>query len=485
MTSNNDAPSDHELLLARATPAGWAEYASDGEWLIARHLAYLNAKLMQLARRERRKLMVFMPPRHGKSELISKYLPAWVVGYLRQKVMLVSYEAKFAGEWGTKALNLLLEHGETVFGAHVRRKDASREHWETDEGGVMYTSGVGGSQTGKGCHWLIIDDPIKNAEQARSAAERRNIEDWYRSTASTRLEPNGVTIIMMTRWHEEDLAGTLLREEPDEWDVVRFPAIAIEHDILGRTPGEALWPERWPADELNKKQRTLEADYNWWEAMYQQEPSSPEGNKVKLEWFQRYSTPPTTFDDVIVAWDAAAKTADHNAFSCAAVWGAAPTGYYLLEVRRDRVEFPDLIEWAHDFGRRYPSALNIIEDTSSGTPLIQTLRRQTRLNVYPQSVHADKGARLAQVLNVIKGQNCYLPLDAPWLRAFLEEHRKFPATTFKDQVDTTSLALLYLSLNATRTPEHAQSVQAPRRDTSIYYDDIPTGSLRLPGLHDA
>ena len=472
------------LELARRSPAGFAEYASDGEWLIARHLAYLNMKLMQLARRDRHKLMVFMPPRHGKSELISRYLPAWVVGYLRQKVMLVSYEAKFAGEWGTKALNLLLEHGETVFGSHVRRKDASREHWETDEGGVMYTSGVGGAQTGKGCHWLIIDDPIKNAEQARSSAERRNIDDWYRSTASTRVEPNGVTILMMTRWHEEDLAGTLLHDEPEDWDVVRFPAIALEHDILGRQPGEALWPERWPAEELLKHQRTLEADYNWWEAMYQQDPSSPEGNKVKLEWFQTYDELPTEFEDIIIAWDGASKTADHNAFSCAAVWGVAQNGYYVIEVKRGRVEFPDLLEWAIKYGERYPEAMNVIEDTSNGTPLIQTLQRQTRLNVYPQSVHQDKSSRLSQVLNIIAGRNVYLPRQAPWLRDFKEEHRKFPATTFKDQVDTTSLALTYLGKRESRFPEHTRSIVAPQRDNSIYYDDLGTGSLIIPGVRD-
>ena len=188
---------DRSIEFARMSPASFAIYASKGEWKPAPHLLLLNEKLLDMAERKIKRLIVSMPPRHGKSELISKYLPTWVVGALREKVILTSYEANFAGEWGTAAMELFTEHGEAVFDAKVKRQTAKSSHWETTEGGVMYTSGVGGALTGKGCQWLIIDDPVKNAEEADSPTYRQNADDWFRSTAYTRLEPNGVVIIVM------------------------------------------------------------------------------------------------------------------------------------------------------------------------------------------------------------------------------------------------------------------------------------------------
>ena len=242
MTSSPLSP----IELARVSPAGFARYASGGDWKLTKHLVYLNTQLLRLATREIKRLIVSIPPRHGKSELISKYLSAWIAGALRQKVIFTAYSSDFAQEWGVYARDIIAEHGETVFNTKIRSSMSHASHWETTHGGVMYTVGAGGAITGRGCDWLIIDDPIKNDEEANSPTIRRNTVDWFRTTARTRLEPNAVIIIIMARWHSEDLVGTLLEQNPEPWTVLNFPAIAEEADVLGRNPGDPLWPERWP-----------------------------------------------------------------------------------------------------------------------------------------------------------------------------------------------------------------------------------------------
>ena len=452
-----------ELELARLSPAGFAMYASHGEWKIAKHLAYLNEKLLDLAQRKIRRLIISMPPRHGKSELVSKYLPAWVVGALREKVILTSYEANFAGDWGEAALNLFREHGETVFNSKVRPAIANKTHWETTDGGVMYTSGVGGPLTGKGCHWLIIDDPIKGDEDADSPTIRNNADKWFRSTAFTRLEPQGVVIIMMTRWHEDDIVGRRLKEEADSWTVVNFPALAEEHDILGREPGDALWPERFNVEDL-KTIRSTQGP-RWWYAMYQQNPQIEGGNKIQTSWWNYYDDPPSDFNRIAVSWDTAWGTKEHNAFSVAAVWGATKNGYYLLELRRARVEYPDLVEWAHYFSAKYPNCIHVVEDAASGTALQQTLRRETTYPVHPVRVHTDKTSRLNEVIANIEAGRCWLPKRAPWLHEFLEEHQRFPGITNKDQVDSTSLVLKYLSTMFPVIGGSARDIKIERKDS--------------------
>ena len=460
-TAEIGPPTLTALELARLSPAGFAEYASGGAWKISKHLAYLNNILLQVATRRITRLIVSMPPRHGKSELISKYLPAWIIGALQQKVIFTAYSSEFASEYGVYARDLILEWGERVFGTKVRSSMAYAAHWETVDGGVMYTVGAGGAITGRGCDWLIIDDPVKNDEEAESATIRAKTAAWFRGTAYTRLEPNAVVIIVMTRWHDEDLVGTLLRTGAGAgtggagggdqgWTVVKLPALAEAGDPIGRAEGEALWPERWPVGALNER-RALLTPYQW-SAMYQQSPVIVGGNKIQSDWW-RYWTLGGGLDDgeveaTVIGWDAATTTREGSSYSCAAVWSKCKDGYYLREVWRDRVEFPDLCKWAHILNERYPGALNIVEDASSGRPLIQVLRAETRYPVFAQTVHVDKVSRLNVVINLIAGGRCFIPryedgTVPTWLIDWLDEHNRFPSTTYKDQVDTTSLVLKF------------------------------------------
>ncbi|MCC6419952.1 MAG: hypothetical protein IT429_17085 [Gemmataceae bacterium] len=283
------APAVSPADVARHTPGGLAWHASRGRWVSPPHLTLLNRKLLDVAAGRCRRLVISMPPRHGKSELTSRYFPAWFLGsYPDRRVILTSYEANFAAGWGRKARDVLGATGH-LFGVKVSGASSAADRWEIEgrEGG-MVTAGVGGPITGRGADVLIVDDPVKNAEEARSPTQREKAWDWFKSTAYTRLEPNGSVILIMTRWHRDDLAGRLLSQAADldgyRWEVISLPALATESDPLGRQPGEALWPQRYPAERLEATRKDIEAF--WWAALYQQDPTAEGGTEWPPEYFR-------------------------------------------------------------------------------------------------------------------------------------------------------------------------------------------------------
>jgi hypothetical protein len=240
----------------------------------------LNRKLVGVALGEIPRLLVTMPPRHGKSSLCSHYFPAWYLGnYPGLNVILASYEADFAASWGRRARDVLEEHGPPVFGVRVSRDSSAANRWEiAGHGGGMMTAGVGGPLTGKEANVIILDDPVKNDQEANSPTYREHLWEWYRATLYTRLEPGGAIILIQTRWNQDDLAGRLLQEMEDggeRWDVLRFPALAEDNNPLGREPGEPLWPQRFNKKRLQEIRRTISS--YWWAALYQQRPAPAPG----------------------------------------------------------------------------------------------------------------------------------------------------------------------------------------------------------------
>ncbi len=234
--------------------------------------------------------MVFAPPRHGKSELCSHYFPAWFLGTFPDKrVILTSYESEFAAEWGGKARDTFREVCPRLFNLTVSKTSKRMNRWDVDcHSGGMKTAGAGGAITGRGADLLICDDPIKNAEDAESPTIRRKIWEWWQSTAYTRLEPGACVVVIQTRWHRDDLAGHLLREmkaQGDQWDIINLPALAVEGmpDPIGREPGQALWPERYDEEALNKIKNNL--DRYWWLSLFQQSPVPQGGSEWPDEYF--------------------------------------------------------------------------------------------------------------------------------------------------------------------------------------------------------
>jgi predicted phage terminase large subunit-like protein len=275
-------------------------------------------------------LIIEAPPRHGKSEFISKYLPAWYLGvYPDRFVRLASYEASFASVWGRRARDLYAEFSPRLFGTFLSEDKQTASEWETTSGGGMSTAGAGGSFTGRGAHLLITDDLIKNAEEALSLTVRESHWEWWKAVAWTRLEPGGKAIVMATRWHREDHSGKLIEAAIEGTGVavrrLSFPAIAEEGDILGRKVGEPLFPERFDLDALAKIK--LGMDAYWWSCLYQQRPGEHGRTEWPAEYWQDIYAPqwPHKFEVGVIALDPSkgrdTKRGDYSALVFAGMSG--------------------------------------------------------------------------------------------------------------------------------------------------------------------
>ena len=265
-----------------------AHSQSRGKWKTSSHLIAIDQAVVNAIEGIGPRIVVIeAPPRHGKSEYCSHWLPQWyLTSFPDRSIILTSYEATFARSWGRRDRDSMTEL-QAFTGLHVNRGQASAAEWKlAGFDGGMKTAGAGGSITGKGANLLIVDDPIKNAEEAMSPTIREKLWDWWQTTASTRLEPGGVAIIIATRWHKEDLSGMLIQAADsgtgEPISRLHLPAIAGENDQLGRAPGEALWPERWPIEEMLKRQKSM--DNFWWSSLYQQDP----GRHGSMEWPDEY-----------------------------------------------------------------------------------------------------------------------------------------------------------------------------------------------------
>lgn len=435
-----------------STPALFAHYCSNGKWYPAEHLVLLSDKLMDVADGKIKHLLVTFPPRHGKSEICSKYYPAWYLGtYPDRRIIGCSYEADFAAQWGYKARNIFTEYGKPLFNLDVSGDSSARDRWDIKGHlGGMNTAGVGGAITGKGAHLLLIDDPVKNAEQANSKVYRDKTYEWYTSTAYTRLEPGGSVVLIMTRWHSDDLAGRLLQEEPDKWTVINLPAIAEDNDALGRNPGEALFPKRFDVPALMDIKRTL-GSY-WWNALYQQRPSALEGSIFKRQHLKYYTRENNIFTlndkkvplndcTIFQTCDPAASTKTTADFFVLATWALTKQNdLVLLDLIRTRLEGPDQINLFKQAYVRWNPAYQAVEAVGVGKTLYQMLVREG-LPIKELKADTDKVTRALPAAARMEAGTIYLPNNAPWLCDFEEELLAFPTGTHDDCVDVLSYAV--------------------------------------------
>ena len=264
--------------------------ATNRKYNVSWHHEDIADKLEKVARGEIKRLMIFVPPRHGKSELASIDLPAWYLGNNPDKeIITASYSADLAQDFGGKTRNLIEDEVyQDIFSLRLRQDERAKAKWLTKEGGSYTSVGIGGAITGRGANLLIIDDPLKNREEADSEVIREKIWSWYKSTAYTRLEKDGAVILILTRWHYDDLAGRLLEAENDggdKWEVVKYPAIATE-DEKHRKEGEALWSWKYNLETLEQI-KNVEGLMEW-SALYQQNPLISELQEFKQEYFRYF-----------------------------------------------------------------------------------------------------------------------------------------------------------------------------------------------------
>lgn len=307
---------------------------------MAPHLDLLNKAFLDVAAGACNRLAVFMPPRHGKSEFLSHWAPAWYLGtFPERRVIQCGYGDEFATTWGRRVRDTIDEaYREGVFPVRVRRDLRAADDWQLQghKGGLL-AAGVGGAITGRGADLLLIDDPIKSRAEADSPAFRRRLWDWYTNDAYTRLEPDGAVVLIQTRWHHDDLAGRLLRAMAegtgDQWRVISLPALAEEDDLLGRSPGQALWPERYSREKLLDVKRIL-GGYAF-ASLYQQRPTPREGGFFRSEWFTYVDEAPPREQWLrfVRYWDLAG-TQDGGDWTAGALLVLARDGYmYLVDVR--------------------------------------------------------------------------------------------------------------------------------------------------------
>lgn len=402
-----------------------------------------------------------MPPQHGKSTFISHALPTWFLSeYPDRRVLLTSYEAEFAASWGGKVRQSLKEH-KAVFGKSLS-KDTDKMFAIAGRRGYMQSVGVGGAVTGKGADLFIIDDPVKNAEQAMSSTYRQKVWDWYLSTVLTRLSEDGILILVMTRWHADDLAGRLIAAmrngDGETFHVVNLPALADEGDILGRTEGEPLAPELYSRERLQIIKRAV-GPY-WWSAIYQQRPTTAETQIVKRSQWRRYNKDvPPKFVFILQSWDTALKKGQQNDYSCCTTWGVASDGMYLLDVLYDKLLYPDLREAVKAKANIFAPNVVIVEDKGSGTSVTQELQIDSRLPILAWPVEdGDKVLRLNLVASAWESGRVFIPEGSEY-DELIEEMANFPNVPHDDRTDSVSQAMsFYLKRLASRNPDEQAAV---------------------------
>jgi predicted phage terminase large subunit-like protein len=323
---------------------------------------------------------------------------------------------------------------------HLADDSSSMRRFNTTQGGSYYAIGRGGAITGRGADLLVIDDLIKDSDEAQSDTVRRNLHVWYQTVAYPRLQPGGAIVLIQTRWHQDDLVGRLLREHPEDWEDLRLAAIA-QTDESFRLAGEALWPQPYSLKDLEQTRVAIGSAA--FESLYQENPAAAEGVIFKREWWRFYREAPVS-GRIVQSWDTAYKSGSDNDFSVCTTWCVTSAGYFLLSLWRGKVEFPELKKRVQWLAREWKPSLILVEDSGSGQSLVQELRYGTNLLIIGVKVHKDKEERARLVTPLIEAGKVFLPESAPFLTGYIDELANFPNGPHDDQVDSTTLALNYL-----------------------------------------
>jgi predicted phage terminase large subunit-like protein len=437
--------------LAKNSLVGYAKFQMEN-YLSPPHIKLLASKLEAVERGDIRRLAIFMPPRHGKSILTSEFFPAWYMGRNPDKYIICStYAQDLADDFGRKVRNQLQDKRYTdIFpDAELSTDSSSMRRFNTTRGGVYYAVGAGSAITGRGAHLLLIDDPIKGREEADSAAMRKNLLDWYRATAYTRLMPNGSVVLIQTRWHEDDLAGWILKETGHEgWDVIEFPAILNERaaTMLELKEGDPLWEESYPLPRLQEIKKTIGT--REWSSLYAQKPSVEEGNIIKRWWWKTWTREqPPEMDYILQSWDTAYTVTETSDYSACTTWGvfSGEGGYnlFLIDSFREKLTFPELKNQAVHLYNELQPDLVLVEAKASGWSLVQELMR-TGIPITPfNPKKMDKLARVHSVAPLFEGGRIWAP-DTDESADVMNQFAMFPNTKHDDLVDSTTQALLRL-----------------------------------------
>lgn len=419
-----------------------AQYVSYGEWVSWLYLRQISKMVQRLVLKGGARIILNLPPQHGKSYLISKWLPTWFLHwYPKKHVLLASYEAGFASDWGGKVLSLFT-HPESELLTQIKSNKRASHDWETLEGGGMKTGGIGGAFTGRGGDLLIFDDPHKNYEEAMSPAKLKAIKTFYEKTFWTRRGPDASIIVVMTRWHDNDLTAHLLDDWAFEnWTHIKLKALCEEGDMdpFGRMPGDALCPARYPASDLLIIKANKPHTFN---GMYQQDPVALEGSVWKFPWLQFWDELPSTIDLWVQSWDCNFKKGETGSYAVGQVWAIRGPDRYLVYQVRGRWSFTELCGQVELVSKMFPQAfLKVVEDKANGTAVMDHLKM---IGGFMPAVPTDsKIARAVSVSGEFMTGHVHVPYPhtQDWVPDYINEITRFPVSKYDDQVDATSQLL--------------------------------------------
>ena len=399
------------------------------------HLLFIQERLElaieQAVRGETVRLMFFMPPRHGKSSLITERFPAYCLHKRPYWKIIIGAHNE------TKAVDFTRKLRRITQASDIRLSDDKQAagEWETVYGGGAKAAGMQTGIIGWGANLLIADDPVRNRADANSKGISDMIYDEFIDSFMTRLENINLVIIVLTRWSELDLAGRLLADDKAGWEVYNVPAIASENDILGRKEGEALCPDLIPLKHLeyfrDKRPRTFES-------LYQGNPGLAGGNIFFSDWFKYHTKLPDDILRTVFSVDTAFKEKTTSDYSCIGTWRQGATMSYLDDVITERMIYPKLKQRLVDHAERESPDLILIEDKVSGTSLIQDLQNSTRLPIVPVQADTSKLARAHAATGQFESGNISFRKDALWLADYETELLGFDTVTYDDRVDMTT-----------------------------------------------
>ncbi len=440
------------------------------------HLRLITDYLARVTSGEIEKLMIFMPPRHGKTEAVTVRYPVYRLERNPELRCIVgAYNQTLAELFSRKARAIARER----FGLSEEKRAA--HDWETAQSGGVRAAGVGAGVTGTGGHLIIIDDPVKSREEANSAAYRQRVWDWYKDDLYTRREPGCSMILIMTRWHEDDLAGKILAsEDGPSWTVLSLPALAEEDDVLGRAPGEALCPERYDEEELGAIQRVLGLSFY---ALYQQRPMPKEGDFFKRGWFEVVPEAPANVEGLVRYWDRGATKNDGD-YTAGTLMGFSGGFYYVMDIVRG--QWPDderdrMIRQTAALDRQTFGDVQIWEEREGGSAGKDAGRAFVKMLAgYPAFTESmsGKGAKdvraepfqaqaMVQAVRLVAGS---------WNQAYLEELASFPFGAHDDQVDASSGAFRRVNVRLAMAKK-TQRDEAPGVGQARYIGNSHRGQL--------
>lgn len=463
---------------ARESYLSYVEYVHRGRWLLSDHLIYVCTEIERFIYNTTGHpydiLILQMPPQHGKSMSTTETLPSWFLGkWPQKKVIEVSYNETFAQKFGRRNREKIREYGQDLFNIALSKNKDSNEEFELDNNiGGMISRGIMSGVTGNPANLIIIDDPIKNREEADSETTREKHWDEWQNSIKTRLAAGGKVIVIMTRWHEDDLAGRIIANEKNV-TVINLPCEAEENDPLGRSIGDALFPEigkdkKWLTEFKDGYLRDPNGGgQRAWLALYQGRPSAQEGNMLKRHWWNYWkpkdvNLPPVTlkmpdgtlihkeaielpdnFDLMLQSWDMTFKDSDGTDFVAGGIWAANYARIFFLDCLYERLDFVKTIEAVLAMTQKWPKAITkLIEDKANGPAVISMLRQKVP-GLIPIQPEGSKTSRASAVSPLIEAGDVYIPhpMIAPWVNKFVDQCASFPNAANDDYVDQMSQAL--------------------------------------------